>query len=85
MKNFLKLADNVNVLPIMIELQRNADLWNENNLRTKHPLTAHREVSDIWVWFNKIPKDANDIIDDKAILVGNHGNAKSTATPRHTQ
>lgn len=68
MKNFLKLANNVDVMQIMIELQRNVDLWNENNLRTKHPLTAHSEVSDIWVWFNEVPKDANKIIDDKDVI-----------------
>lgn len=68
MKNFLKLADNVNVMQIMIELQRNNDLWDEHTIRTKHPLTAHREVSDIWVWFNEIPKDTNKIIDDKDVI-----------------
>jgi hypothetical protein len=80
MKNFLKLADNVNVLPIMIELQRNVDLWNENTLRTKHPGTAHAEVSDIWVWFNdtsplmlrtvegKEYQDGSRIINDKEVI-----------------
>lgn len=68
MKNFLKLASNVDVLPIMTELHRYPELWDEHSLRTKHPLTAHREVSDIWVWFNRIPKNQNDIIDDKDVI-----------------
>lgn len=55
MKNFLLLASNVNVLPLLQELQRQPDLWNENTLRTKHPGTAHSEVSDILVRFNPIP------------------------------
>lgn len=68
MKNFLKLADNINVLPIITELQRNVDLWNENTLRTKHPGTAHAEVSDVWVWFNKLPDLLNEVIDDKEVI-----------------
>jgi len=68
MRNFLKLADNVNVLPIMIDLQRNNDLWDKNTLRTKHPGTAHSEVSDIWVWFNQIPKTKNEVINDKEVI-----------------
>lgn len=70
MKNFLKLADNVDVLPIMIELQRNSDLWNENTLRTQHPGTAHSEVSDIWVWFNELPKEElkNTVINDREVI-----------------
>lgn len=65
MKNFLKLADNVNVLPIMIELQRNSDLWDENTLRTKHPGTAHAEVSDIWIRFNDTDISSVDVVNDK--------------------
>lgn len=68
MKNFLKLTSNVDVLPIMIELQRNPDLWDENTLRTKHPGTAHAEVSDVWVWFNKVPELFNEVVDDKDVI-----------------
>lgn len=68
MRNFLKLAENVNVMGIRAELQRNPDLWDENNLRTKHPGTAHSEVSDIWVFFNKLPDKKNEVIDDKDVI-----------------
>lgn len=61
MRNFLKIADNIGYQqPLLQELQRKPDLWNENTLRTKHPGTAHSQVSDIWVWFNStIEHDKN--------------------------
>jgi len=45
---------------IMSQLRLHPDLWNENTLRTKHPGTAHSEVSDIWVWFNEMPPSADE-------------------------
>lgn len=70
MRNFLKLADNVDVLQLKLELQRNPDLWDEHTLRTKHPSTAHSEVSDIWVFFNKLPETEEELklIDDKDVV-----------------
>lgn len=53
MKNFQLLAANLDVMPLLHQIQRQPELWNENTLRTKHPGTAHSEVSDIWVWFNE--------------------------------
>lgn len=67
MRNFLKLADNVNVIGLRAELQRNPDLWDENTLRTKHPGTAHSEVSDIWVFFNEY-KDEKLVVNDKEVV-----------------
>lgn len=52
MRNFRQLAREVDVMPLLMEIQRQPDLWDENTLRTKHPGTAHAEVSDIWLWFN---------------------------------
>ena len=69
MRNFLKLAEGVNPLPLMQQIQRQPDLWNENTLRTSHPGTAHSEVSDIWVWFNQISKtDPLKVVNDKAVV-----------------
>lgn len=71
MRNFQLLATNINVIPLMQQLQRNPQLWNENTLRTKHSGTAHSEVSDIWLWFNKIPITEDEIfkvIDDREVI-----------------
>lgn len=56
MQNFLQIAAGIATLPLLLEIQRQSELWNENTLRTKHPGTAHSEVSDIWLWFNDVPK-----------------------------
>ena len=52
MRNFLKLADNVDVTPVLHALAVNSDLWDEHTLRTKHLNTAHAAVHDIWLMFN---------------------------------
>jgi len=64
MKNFLKIADNVDVLPIMLALNSKPDLWNENTLRTNHPLSPHTESSDVWVLFNEIPTNPEAVVND---------------------
>jgi hypothetical protein len=44
-------------------------LWDQNTLRTKHPGTAHSQVSDIWVFFNELPTDKKKtIVDDKDVI-----------------
>jgi hypothetical protein len=74
MNNFQLLARNVDVMPLLHQLQVKKYLWNENTLRTKHPGTAHSQVSDIWVLFNELPKDEKDlfqnlnIVDDKEAI-----------------
>jgi hypothetical protein len=52
MRNFLKIAENVDVTPVLLALTINDDLWDENTLRTQHPGTAHANVNDIWLMFN---------------------------------
>lgn len=62
MRHFLKVAENVDVLPVLHSLALNRDLWDENDLRTTHPGSAHSETSDIWVFFNELSDDVvNDI------------------------
>jgi hypothetical protein len=52
MKNFLRIADGVDVTPVLHALAINPGLWDENTLRTAHAETAHAAVSDIWLMFN---------------------------------
>jgi hypothetical protein len=44
MQYFLRLADNVDTVPVMRELVTQPELWNQNTLRTQHPDTAHADV-----------------------------------------
>jgi hypothetical protein len=62
MRNFLKIADGIDVVPIMAALSARADLWNENDLRTTYPGSPHAQVDDIWLMFNECDGDVvNDI------------------------
>ncbi len=67
MKYFQQLAAGLDVGPLMHALARNPELWNQNPLRTMHPGTAHASVSDIWLWFNELPKDgqAHTVANDR--------------------
>jgi hypothetical protein len=63
MDNFFRLAKGVNVAPLLVSINRQPELWDQNTLRTKHPKTAHGDVSDIWLMFNELEGDVvNDII-----------------------
>lgn len=54
MRYFEKIAETVDVLPLLHATTRQADLWNANTLRTAHPCTAHAEADDIWLRFNDL-------------------------------
>lgn len=65
MKNFSLISHNVDVIPLRSAILMKPHLWNQNTLRTKHPGTAHSEVDDIWLRFNKInPDDPLKVVDD---------------------
>lgn len=66
MRNFLRLAAGVDVVPLLAALQRHPELWDANTLRTKHPHTAHAAVSDIWLWFN--PLESADVANDREVV-----------------
>lgn len=63
MRNFQQIASGLIVTPLLNAVLRN-DLWNKNTLRTQHPNTAHSQVDDIWLRFNKLPENVTDVIDD---------------------
>lgn len=69
MRHFQKIAEGINIGPLMSALMRNSQLWDQNALRTKHPGTAHSQVSDIWVWFNDArPEATRDVINDREVI-----------------
>lgn len=64
MRNFLRIAEGVDVMPLLHAVQRQPHLWGQNKLRTEHAGTAHCNVEDIWLRFNKTEDvDAASIID----------------------
>lgn len=56
MRNFYKLAENVNVQPIVHQLARNPQLWNADPFRTTFPGTPHVDVDDILLRFSDTSK-----------------------------
>lgn len=49
MRNFLKVAEGVDVIPLLLELQRQPDLWDMHKDRKDYSESPHKTTSDIWV------------------------------------
>ena len=49
MTRFVQLASNVDVVPVMLELNRASDLWDQNPDRRLYPGTPHAAMTDITV------------------------------------
>lgn len=73
MRNFLQIASGMNFVPILHVLSCQPELWDQNTIRTKHPGTAHSDVSDIWLRFNDVSEyertgDPMTITDDRECI-----------------
>lgn len=63
LRNFQKLAAGLDVLPLLHLIQRNPQLWNQFTLRSTHPDSPHRQVSDIWLRFQDLqPYESGDSV-----------------------
>jgi hypothetical protein len=51
MKNFLQIAQGVDVIPLALELHQHPELWNVDVERL-HPSGPHRDSDDIWIRLN---------------------------------
>jgi len=51
-RNFRKIADGVDTMPLLYALQRQPDLWNQKTFRTTFPNTPHGAIDDIWLRFS---------------------------------
>jgi hypothetical protein len=65
MLNFQVIAQNIDTRPMLEALKDNEHLWNQNNLRTTHELSPHKQVDDIWVRFNKLDGALQKAVEDK--------------------
>jgi len=54
MKNFLKIAQNVNVTPLLLAIARQPELWEQNTIRQDFDLSPHKQTKNILLRFNKI-------------------------------
>lgn len=53
MRNFLKMAEGVDVGPLLYAIMRQPELWNEYNVRTYHSQSVHQRIDDIILRYNK--------------------------------
>lgn len=64
MRHFLRIAQGVDVVPVLHALQAKPELWNQYDLRTTHPQSPHTACDDIWVRFNEYdPGKPAEVID----------------------
>jgi len=56
MRNFLKIAEGVDVMPLLHAVMRQPELWNKHTVRTYHEQSAHRVVDDIILRYSKFDK-----------------------------
>lgn len=52
MKHFIKIAESIDVAPVLAQLDDHPELWNANTIRKTAPGTPHAQMSDIWVRYN---------------------------------
>jgi hypothetical protein len=64
-RNFYRLASKIDIMPIMMALNSQPELWNQHTLRTTAEVvnddgevikTPHREIDDIWLRMNDLEK-----------------------------
>jgi len=67
--NFYKLADNLNIMPLMAAIVRQPELWNQNKFRTTFQNTPHADVSDIWIRFSEIKENLEDILVKSGLIL----------------
>lgn len=62
MKNFLCLAHNINVIPLVAAITRRKELWNYSKVRTHHTKSIHKNIDDIVLRYNPYNPD-EDYVD----------------------
>ncbi len=54
MRNFNRISQGLDVVPLLNAVMRQPELWNTETLRTTHPGTPHTQVDDILLRFNDL-------------------------------
>lgn len=58
------VAQGVDTGPVLAALARNADLWDQDPIRTAHPNSAHVDASDILVFYGATKGSWAEIVND---------------------
>ena len=64
MRSFCKIFEQLDVVPLLNALATKPHLWNANTLRTTFPGSPHAECDDIWLFFNRIPVNPAEVVND---------------------
>ena len=59
MRNFQLIAQNIDVLPLVVAIQARPALWNAHDFRTTYTGTPHRDVDDILLRFSAPDKTSD--------------------------
>lgn len=62
MRNFLKIAQGLDPLPLLHSLASQGELWNQYKVRAAHPESVHLEVDDVLLRYNKLAP-GDDFVD----------------------
>ena len=68
MSKIMTIASGVDVMPLVLQVERNPELWDEWTLRTEATDSPHHTSSDIWLRYN----DKANFNGDKAEFNGEH-------------
>lgn len=63
MQYFLKIAENVDVLPLLLALKAKPFLWNQIKTR-KYENSPHKAADDVVLWFANLDQDFNNLVED---------------------
>jgi len=66
--HFQKLAEGINVKPLLRQLERHPDLWDAHPWRRTMPGSPHGGMTDIWVRYND-PKNLGPHFNDEHVPV----------------
>lgn len=62
MRNFIKIAENVETNQLLLALAARPELWNQHDIRTTYPDSPHAQADDILLMFNDTDGEVvNDI------------------------
>lgn len=53
MRHFQQIASGIDYMPVLLEIQRQSELWNQHTVRTFHERSAHRTLDDIVLRYNR--------------------------------
>jgi Aspartyl/Asparaginyl beta-hydroxylase len=66
-RHFQKIAEGIDVFPLLHAVSCQPDLWNQHPLRTTYPNSPHAQADDILIWFNSLDQAPDAVINDREV------------------